>query len=278
MSLLGQALLWSWMPGAFWMVYVESCAPQRSSWFRLASTFLAGALSVGLVLGFHHLMPVDLSRPPLAPVASFVYFTVVVGLLEETAKMAAVLLVAFPRRDFREPWDGLACASAAALGFATAENFQYVLQSGEPTILVGRFVLSTLAHVVMSAFWGYALGLRRLTTVLEALGWAALSHGAYDFFLMQDWSSAAVGVLVALVVVFRQRLQEAYYASARRQAPSRRVRECRACRALGPAEHTFCSHCGQRRQPEGPVVCLACLGSCPELQAQCPHCQRALAG
>lgn len=279
--LLWQALFWSWMPGAFWLIYVESRAPQRSSRWRLAGAFLAGALSVGGVFAFHALtqrLGWETAQPPQNPLLLLAYFCTAVGLLEETCKLLAVLLVCWPRADFREPWDGLSSASAAALGFATAENFKYVMDFGDPSVLLGRFLLSTFAHVVMSGVWGYALGLARQRiagkfTLLEALLWSAVFHGFYDWFLTMGWALGALAVFLGLIVVFRQRLQESYFSSARRQGSSQQVRECRQCRTLGRAEYVYCPQCGGQEWSEK-VHCLTCLAEVVQPVSSCTGCGR----
>ena len=277
LSLLFQALFWSWMPGAFWLIYVESRSPQPTSWLRLALTFVAGALSVGGVNLFHSLVEVS---EPVHPVGLLLYLCSVVGLLEELCKLSAVMLVAWPRRDFREAWDGLSCASSAALGFATAENFTYVLSAGNANILLGRSVSATFAHVAMSGIWGYALGLYRQRqagpwAVVEAIFWSAVFHGLYDWFLSLPWLPGALLVFGGLIVVFRQRLQESYFTSVRRKAPSEVVRECQSCRTLGRREYSFCPNCGESSWIE-PSRCLACLAECSEQADHCPACQRPL--
>lgn len=277
LSLLTQALIWSWIPGVFWLTYVESRSPQPTIWSRLSLTFLAGACSVFGVWLFHTYVA-DPPQPDNA-VGSLIYFCVVVGALEEGCKMLAVMVAAWPRRDFREAWDGLGCASAAALGFATAENFHYVMNFEDASVLVSRSLSATFVHVAMSGIWGFALGLRKQRqagwgTVVEALVWASIFHGLYDWCLTQGWTLAALLVFGGLVVIFRQRLQESYFTSSRRRANSQLVRECRACHGLGRSEYEFCPQCGQQDW-ETQTLCLACLKSC-EVGEACPHCQRRL--
>ena len=278
LSLVAQALVWSWMPGAFWLAYVESRSPLKTSWVRLALTLGAGALSVGGVFAFHRWVDVE---EPAQPAMLLAYLCTVVGLLEELCKLAAVLLVAWPRRDFREAWDGLACASAAALGFATAENFSYVMAAGDPGILLGRSLSATLAHVAMSGIWGYALGLYKQgqagrMVVFEAIFWSAVFHGLYDWFLMMDWVPGALLVFGGLILVFRQRLQESYFTSARRHTPSQLVRECKSCRTLGRADYLYCPNCGEQRWDDQ-YRCLACLAELKNDGAQdCSACHRPL--
>ncbi len=281
--MLFQAFLLSWVPGLFWLLYVESRAPRRSSLWRIALTFLAGGLSVSLVFAFHHLLDQAgwgmLGQVPTTPLAAAGYFVVLVGLLEESCKLLACALVCLPRADFRESWDGVCCASSVALGFATVENFKYVVETGQPTVLIGRFLLSTFAHVVMSGLWGYALGwwrsgsLRSMGVILGALGWAAFLHGAYDWFLWVGLWPGALLVYAGLITLFRHRLQESYFASQQRWRSSEQVRECQQCRGLSRAEYYCCSQCGGRELSEA-RVCLACLAPCQSQQEQCTQCSR----
>lgn len=279
MTLWQQALLWSWMPGLFWLVYVESRAPQPSRPSRILLTFLAGAFSVQGVFLLNRWTPWDLHRVPETAWDSLFHYVVVVGLVEECCKFLAVWVTCWFRRDFRESWDGLACASSAALGFATAENFVYVMNFGDPSILVGRFLLATIAHVAMSSVWGFALGWVRqggaFSLFWEALLWSALAHGLYDWFLHQSLLPAALGVFLGLALVFRQRLQEARLFSSRRRTPTQKVIECGNCHQLLRAEYAFCSHCGSAAEPDSEVVCLNCLTRQTDGHCQtCPGCEK----
>ncbi|MBX3167094.1 MAG: PrsW family intramembrane metalloprotease [Candidatus Eremiobacteraeota bacterium] len=285
MNFLAQAFVLSWLPGLFWLAYVESRSPQPLIWSRLVLTFLAGGLSVFGVQLFH--MVYDPVQPE-SLLGSLVFFCVIVGGLEESCKMLAVLVAGWPRRDFREAWDGVGCASAAALGFATAENFHYVMNYQDAGVLLSRSLSATFAHVAMSGIWGFALGLRKQSggrvspqgrgagwgTVLEALVWAAIFHGLYDWCLTQGWPWAALLVFGGLVIIFRQRLQESYFTSSRRQTSSQLVRECRACHGLGRSEYRYCPQCGEQDWDEK-RLCLACLKECAEGD-RCSHCQRLL--
>ena len=276
MSLLVQAFLLSWLPGLFWLSYVESRSPQPVIWGRLLLTFFGGGLSVFGVQLFHRFY--DPAQPENA-LASLIFFCVIVGGVEESCKMLAVLIAAWPRRDFRESWDGVGCASASALGFATAENFHYVMTYEDTSVLLSRSLSATFVHVAMSGIWGFALGLRKQGqggwgTVAEALIWAAIFHGLYDWCLTQGWPWAALLVFAGLALIFRQRLQESYFTSSRRQTWSQLVRECRACRGLGRSEYRFCPQCGEEDW-DSKVLCLHCLKEC-EAKDRCPHCQRGL--
>jgi RsiW-degrading membrane proteinase PrsW (M82 family) len=140
----------------------------------------------------------------------------VIAPVEEYGKYLVVRRWAFRHPAFNEPLDGIVYAAAAALGFAALENFLYLLGEGAWLILL-RGPLSTLGHVLFSAFWGYALGMawaqtdpavaRRL--INHGLIYAILGHAAYNIVL----SSAQVGgaftalpllVFPLMILLYRQ--------------------------------------------------------------------------
>lgn len=271
------ALTLSTLPGLFWLIYVESQAPRRSAPLRLAAALMAGAGSAQGVLWLHGALnragwPLE---QPAGVWPQLLFFVVGVGLVEESCKLAGAGLLRAVLRPAVQAgvWGGLVDASAVALGFATAENVSYVLGSGKPTILVGRFLLSTFAHVCMSGIWGAALfeARRRPGALLASLLWAAALHGAYDWFLTIGWASLALLVYAGLGWLYRLRLQESFYSSAQRQPVSQRVRECGACRTLGRMEYRFCPDCGadEYRQP---ILCLSCLKPTDSESASCQAC------
>lgn len=264
LSTLVGAVSLSLLPGAFWLLYVESRAPKASPPVRLGLCLVAGGISTFGVGLFHRYLPWDLSQVPISPGLSFFYFWWVVGALEETCKLLATLVVSWPRRDFCTTWDGLSCASAVALGFATAENVHYVLAYGSPSVLLGRSLLSTFAHVVMSAIWGYALGACKggelsWLSVGAALLWGALGHGLYDWFLTLGLWPAALATLALMIASFGHRRQEAQLSNRAMLRCSQRVRECRSCRSLHPVGYAYCPFCAQPCRSETPTVCQLCL-------------------
>ena len=87
---------------------------------------------------------------------------VVAGVTEELFKFLAVRMTIYRSPYFDEPIDGLVYSSAAALGFASLENIGYLLSYGWQTALI-RAPITTLAHVVFSAMWGYPLADRKST-------------------------------------------------------------------------------------------------------------------
>jgi hypothetical protein len=159
---------------------------------------------------------------PLAVAVS----TAVVGFSEEGAKLLGVWSLAWRRREFDEPVDGIVYACAAALGFAAAENVKYFAfgrMSG--SVIAVRGFLTVPAHMFFAALWGYALGqslVSRRGRVLAFAALAALAHGLFDALLSTDGLQLAATVLVlglaiAFVVMLRRALS---HGAVRRREPA----------------------------------------------------------
>ena len=156
----------------------------------------------------------------------FAQAVVIAPLVEEPAKLLAVLLTVYRTKDFNEPMDGIVYAAAAALGFAAAENFFYLLEAlgvelgaieGEagfvPTLVV-RTLLSVPGHALFTALPGAALGIglipalqdspaTRQLLLLGGLGLAMVSHGLFNYitFVSENlWIAVALLSVQALVL------------------------------------------------------------------------------
>lgn len=150
-----------------------------------------------------------LAALPLA----FVVYTLVVGVVEEGAKLAGALF-ATRRREFDEPVDGIVYGVVSSLGFAAAENVRYFAMSrlAVPAV-IARCFLAVPAHMFFGALWGWALGAqlvsRRRGRVALALLAAAASHGLFDALLATE-GTAGFALLLNLL------LASAFVAAVRR--------------------------------------------------------------
>lgn len=122
---------------------------------------------------------------------------IIVALMEEGVKFLFTLLVAYRRKEFNEPYDGITYAVMVSLGFATLENIVYVL-SGDLSVGVIRMFTSVPAHVTFGVIMGYFLGLAKFSEnsirlKLTGLLVAVLFHGAYDFSL---YSTAQLPIMI----------------------------------------------------------------------------------
>jgi len=122
-------------------------------------------------------------------IASYIWYAfAVVALSEEGSKFLVLRFYAFPKRVFREPFDGVVYGVMIGMGFATVENIEYVHKFGLETG-VSRFFLAIPAHAAFAVLMGYPVGRakfsrgRRVWLLLWGLFVAVLFHGSFDFFL-----------------------------------------------------------------------------------------------
>jgi RsiW-degrading membrane proteinase PrsW (M82 family) len=170
-----------------------------------AAAFPAALLEVGLA----HISPwldpslASLGGRLVALPLAFLVFTLVVGLVEEGAKLAAALFAA-RRREFDEPVDGIVYGVVSSLGFAAAENVRYFAMSrlSAPAV-IARCFMAVPAHMFFGALWGYALGAQLVTRsrgrVALALLGAAAAHGLFDALLATD-GTAGFALLLNLLL------------------------------------------------------------------------------
>lgn len=167
-------------PGIFWLWFFwRKDTYEREPASYIAKTFFIGMLSV---------IPAFLLEVVFVSGEGFTDM-MTVGVIEELCKFMSVYLYIYRRAEFDEVMDGIVYSAASALGFATLENVLYTFTFG-PGVMVVRAFLSTLGHVFFAAFWGYALGVKKITgkgTILGGLILAMVAHGIYDIILTADW-------------------------------------------------------------------------------------------
>lgn len=139
---------------------------------------------------------------------------IVVGLTEELAKFAALILYAYPRKEFNEPLDGIVYAVMIAMGFATLENIIYADRFGLGTTVLRAFT-AVPAHAVFAVFMGYYVGLakfnkpKRIILIVSGVLLATVVHGLYDFFILQeyyDWLMVFATLTLSISLYFAIRL------------------------------------------------------------------------
>lgn len=130
----------------------------------------------------------------------------VISPIEESVKLAVVLLFVWRSRHFNERNDGIVYAGTASIGFAAAENLLYVLLHGFG-VGMARAVTSIPMHTFTGVVMGHFTGRARFAPsrgvrngfLAAGLGLAWLSHGAYDSFVLSG--TAAVILVVPVVVI-----------------------------------------------------------------------------
>jgi RsiW-degrading membrane proteinase PrsW (M82 family) len=185
------AIFISWI----WIDYfrlIDIYNPEKIKYILLV--FFLGCTSVLLVLGAQiyilDFVPFELNG---SYINDFVYCVFRIGLLEELAKSAPLLIIFyFYKHEIDEPIDFLAFFSFSALGFAASENVLYFLDNGG-ALITPRAILSTVGHMFDTSLIAYGFILNRykykqrnIFVILQFILLAALSHGFYDFWLINE--------------------------------------------------------------------------------------------
>jgi RsiW-degrading membrane proteinase PrsW (M82 family) len=201
-----------------WLFFVRRFdRAQPEPWWLVLATFGLGCVSVVPAafaeLAWVHVSPwLDPSLVTMGgalrslPIALPV-FALVIGLSEEGSKFLGTWALAFHRREFDEPVDGIVYGAASALGFAAVENVKYfAVGRMTPALVVVRMFMSVPAHLFFGAIWGYALGRTLVWKKTRVAGYvllAALLHGAFDAFLSYPrLTPLAFGLNLLLATLF----------------------------------------------------------------------------
>jgi RsiW-degrading membrane proteinase PrsW (M82 family) len=184
------------LPVLFWAgyhYYKDRHLPEPVSHLALAFILGVGSFYLGMfmyrALDFVNLrydayLLAETSLPGL-----FAYAILVIGVIEELAKMIPFLLVVIHFKEFDEPIDGIIYGSFIALGFAAVENIQY-LHFVTGLEAWARGFAGPVIHIVFASIWGYYIGKAYLCrrslglTFLAALAFTAILHGIYDFVVI----------------------------------------------------------------------------------------------
>ena len=142
------------------------------------------------------------------PIYDFIYCVFAIGLIEETVKFIPFLILLRFTKAINEPYDYLLYASVSALGFAFAENIRYFDNYGY-AIMGARTFYAAVAHMTFSSTVTYGLLLQKfkyqkLPSFLVFLVFfmiAIVSHGFYDFWLINEAVSDYAGITTVFFLI-----------------------------------------------------------------------------
>ena len=227
-----------------WLFFVRRFdRAQPEPWWLVLATFALGCLSVipaalaeiGWMRASEWLDPslVTMGGAVASLPIALPVFVLVIGLSEEGAKFLGAWSLAYHRREFDEPIDGIVYGAASALGFAAVENVKYfAVGRVAPALVVVRMFMSVPAHLFFGAIWGYALGRSLVVSRTRLSGYlalAALAHGAFDTFLSYPALSGLafvlnLGMATLFVLLLRQSLRHGVVTAGTRAVdPNRRA-------------------------------------------------------
>ncbi|MED2011323.1 MULTISPECIES: glutamic-type intramembrane protease PrsW [Brevibacillus] len=154
-------------------------------------TFIFGVLLVFPVIVLQHIMQTEWNwRSELF--ASIFQSAVV----EEFFKWMVLYFTVYKHVEFDEPYDGIVYAVAVSLGFATLENFIYLIINGVD-IAFWRAFLPVSSHALFGVWMGYYLGKAKfsgkanleLRRLFVSLALPIILHALYNsiFLTTEHW-------------------------------------------------------------------------------------------
>lgn len=179
-------------PSLLLLLFIRSQHPgHREPPSRLALTFAMGMVAAAIAFfAFEDLESLRIYGPLLSgnstqnTLEEAAFYLAVVGPIEETLKLSALVASTWFTGFSFSPGAGLVYAAASALGFATAENFYAMWATGGPD--PGRAATVPFLHMVFSAFCGWGVGESARKggaswPVYLGLALASAYHGLYNF-------------------------------------------------------------------------------------------------
>lgn len=153
--------------------------------------------------------------------ALFAYSMLAIGPIEEFSKLLPFLIVALRLPAFDEPMDGIIYASFIGLGYASAENLNY-LDFLTPLEAAARGFAGPVVHIVFASIWAFWISRARLAQVpigkSAVLGFllAACLHGLYDFLVLLKPVAALplAAMLILAIWIWRLRVLRQHHRDA----------------------------------------------------------------
>lgn len=120
-----------------------------------------------------------------------------VALIEELSKWLVIYFVGYKNKEFDETYDIIVYAIFTALGFATFENIQFVMEQSSLLLAVQRAIFSVPGHVAFAIFMSYYLCRAKIsklqgnikeerTNIIKSIAVPTVAHAIFDFCLFAD--------------------------------------------------------------------------------------------
>lgn len=224
----------------------------------LVEAFGFGLLAVGLALAIEKLViPADLVGrlySGTVELGSVVYFSLIIGFIEEAVKFIPLAVFIHCKKYFNEHNDGLIYFGLAGLGFGLVENLYYLFQFGSQIGLLRAGIL-LFFHPAAAAIVGYFFARHQLNkkplwhTGLALLA-VSLAHAVYNLGLgarSAEYLTISLMITAAMnlsLFLFYRRATELDQSEG--LAAEGENRFCRHCGKPNPAHFLYCEHCGNQ--------------------------------
>ncbi len=188
--------------------YINDLDKHKEPKSVLRKLFFGGFLSIIVTLVISVILSLIFTDffeyEPDFSITGLLYTVLGIGLVEELSKFLMMYAFGWHEKELDETYDVILYSMIVALGFATAENIMYALDSGI-TAAFFRIFTAVPGHVIDGAFMGYFLYLYRIKpekkiNLILAIVVPTLTHGLYDFIVFTAESILSVVVFVVYVI------------------------------------------------------------------------------
>ncbi|HNW60552.1 MAG TPA: PrsW family glutamic-type intramembrane protease [bacterium] len=182
----------SFIPALFIAVFFYAMDKHKEPLYYLARAFVAGMLSILLVILLILLLPeIRLTHGPDRNALIDAFYNA--AFKEELSKFVLLMLCTWRARHFDEWYDGILYGVLVGLGFAFIENIKYFYQFYDDSgwyVIIGRTIFSMPLHALLGGTMGYFIGKFRFSAGPDRVQWLLLAlvipvlvHGLFNFSL-----------------------------------------------------------------------------------------------
>jgi RsiW-degrading membrane proteinase PrsW (M82 family)/ribosomal protein L40E len=211
---------------------------------------------------------------------STLFFSLAVGLNEETMKAFFTKFFTKNETELDEPIDAVIYSTSVALGFAVLENLEYTFSNGLFNLGLRTFTAMPL-HIGLAVIWGISIARVRFfpkanyfSEMAHTVLWASLIHGVYDFiiFYFQNfWVVLFSSLVIAFLLI---RYLDKNLKFLQNQTPYLPAGTCSNCGHKNSPTDTECKNCHSNLEQKYFSICNTCAIKLPSESTECSSCGR----
>lgn len=178
----------------------------------ILKTFILGALLVFPIMFIQYALTIENVSGN-----NFIQSFLEVGFIEEFFKWFIFMYVIYHHTEFDAHYDGIVYAVSISLGFATVENFLYLLTNGIEYAFT-RALFPVSSHALFGVIMGYHFGKAKVNSsykkwnIALALVLPFILHSSYNYILKSitsNWLTLLIPFMIVLWIIGLRRVKAA---------------------------------------------------------------------
>lgn len=206
-------VLFTFLPPILWLIFYLREDKKPEPKYLLVLTFFGGIIAAFIAIFLELIAAKFMPEFSLHTATdNTFYFFLVIALIEEVMKYAAVRFLIISRSDFDEPVDAMIYMMTSALGFAAIENALFLVPLFNHSILSGveltanRFLGANLLHALSSGIVGFFLARaffspHRHHFIAIGVVLATILHAAFNYLIILR-ESVNEGTIYIILLLF----------------------------------------------------------------------------